>query len=144
MERQASKLSRLTNADFEAILSFLPAFEAPDVAFSEPREARPAELGVIVWDEPALSPIAGDFIGALHDHGWIIAFDWVRWELGPRLDQHRELIATARVETLRRLLTCHVRAGHFTYGHLLYAFESGAFTAILRRLQHTYDVRDSL
>ena len=133
----------LTAADFEAILRFLPAFEDPDVAFSEPLELQPEVPGVIVWDEPPLSPLAEEFIQALHDHGWIVAFDWVRWELGPRLDQHRELIATARVETLRRLLTCHVRADHFTDGHLLYAFESGGFTVILRRLQHLYHRRQA-
>jgi hypothetical protein len=125
----------LTKADFEAILRFLPAFEDPDVAFMEPLDPRPEVPGVIVSDEPDLSPLAKEFIDELHDHGWIIHFDWVKWDLGPRLDQHRELIAMARVETLRRLLTCHVRADHFTYGHLEYAFESGAFTAILRRLQ---------
>jgi hypothetical protein len=97
--------------------------------------------GVIVWDEPNLSPLAAEFIDALHEHGWIIAFDWVRWELGPRLNEHPELIAKARVETLRRLLTAHVRADHFTYGHLLTTFKSGGFTAILRRLQQLYDGR---
>ncbi len=133
----------LTKADFEAILRFLPAFEAPEVTFSEPLEERPSEPGVIVWDEPALSPLAEEFIDALHDHGWIIAFDWVKWDLGPRLDQHRELIAKARVETLRRLLTAHVRADHFSWGHLLATFESGGFTAILRRLQQLYHRRQA-
>jgi Family of unknown function (DUF6508) len=131
----------LTEADFEAILRFLPAFEDPNVAFTEPLEERPQEPGVFVVDEPDLSPLATEFIYALHEHGWIIRFDWVKWDLGPRLDQHRELLATARVETLRRLLTCHVRADHFSYGHLQYAFESGGFTAILRRLQQLYDAR---
>jgi hypothetical protein len=46
------------------------------------------------------------------------------------------------VMMLKRLLTRHVRADHFTYGHLLYAFESGAFTTILRRLQQLYDARN--
>jgi hypothetical protein len=128
----------LTKADFEAILRFLPAFEDPEVAFTEPLEPQSDVPGVIVCDEPDLSPLALEFIDALHEHGWIIAFDWVRWELGPRLDQHRELIARARVETLRRLLTCHMRADRFTEGHLVYAFESGGFTAILRRLQQLH------
>lgn len=131
----------LTRDDFEAILRFLPAFKEPDVAFTEPLEPRPEEPGVIVWDEPGLSPLAAEFIAALHEHGWIVAFDWVKWDLGPRLDQHRELIAGARVETLRRLLTCHVRADRFTSGHLQYVFESGGFTAILQRLQQLYQAR---
>ena len=131
----------LTKTDFEAILRFLPALEAPGVTFSEPLEPQPDAPGVIVWDEPPLSPLAEEFVQALHDHGWIIAFDWVRWDLGPRLDQHRELIARARVETLRRLLTAHVRADRFSSGHLLYAFESGGITAILRRLRQLYVIR---
>jgi hypothetical protein len=63
----------------------------------------------------------------------------VRWDLGPRLDEHRGLSSRVRVETLRQRLTAQVRADHFSYGHLQYAFESGAFTAILRRLQLIYD-----
>ncbi len=122
-------------------MRFLPAFEAPDVAFSEPVEERPTEPGVTVWDEPPLSPLAEEFIQALHDHGWIIAFDWVRWPLGPHLNAHPELIAKARVETLRRLLTAHVRADRFVSGHLAETFESGGFTAILRRLQQLYEAR---
>ena len=65
----------------------------------------------------------------------------MRWDLGPRLDQHRELIPRARVETLRRLLTAHVRADRFTCGHLLYAFESAASRRILRRLRQLYITR---
>lgn len=131
----------LTQADFEAILRFLPAFEEPGFAFSEPLEESPQEPGVIVWDGPGLSPLAAEFIDALHEHGWIIVFDWVKWDLGRRLSQHPELIAKARVETLRRLLTAHVRADHFSWGHLLATFESGGFTAILRRLQRLYEAR---
>ena len=87
-------------------------------------------------------PIAArQVLQALHDHGWIIAFDWVSWDLGPRLNEHPELIAEARVETLRRLLTAHMRADRFSYGHLLTTFESGGFTAILRRLQQLCDAR---
>jgi hypothetical protein len=63
----------------------------------------------------------------------------VRWDLGPRLDEHRVLSSRVRVETLRQLLTAQVCADHFSYGHLQYASEPGAFTAILRRLQQIYD-----
>ena len=43
------------------------------------------------------------------------------------------------METLRRLLTAHVRADHFSYEYLLATFESGGFAAILRRLQQLCD-----
>ena len=59
----------LTKTDFEAILRFLPALEAQGVRFSEPLEPQPDAPGVIVWDEPPLSPLAEEFIQALHDHG---------------------------------------------------------------------------
>jgi len=45
------------------------------------------------------------------------------------------LLEEADLETLRKLLTTHVRKDRFCEGHLDYMFECGHITAILERLQ---------
>lgn len=129
----------LTAADFEAILTYLPEFESPGFAFSEPFEFKPPRDGVLVVNEPCLSPLVLDFIDDLYRYGWIIAFDWTRWDLRRLFDEQPEFISSASVDTLRRLLTTHLRYSRFCEGHLLEVLESGRINAILRRLRQLYE-----
>lgn len=129
----------LIAADFEAILAYLPEFESPGFAFTEPFAFRPQRDDVLVVNEPCLSPLVMDFIDDLYRHGWIIAFDWTQWDLRPLFDEEPELIASASVDTLRRLLTTHLREDCFCEGHLLEVLESGCINAILRRLRRLYE-----
>ena len=45
-----------------------------------------------------------------------------------------EMLEPADLETIRKLLTLHVRKERFCEGHLLGMFESGHLTKLLRRL----------
>jgi arylsulfatase A-like enzyme len=73
---------------------------------------------------------------ALHDHGWIEAFDWVAWQdEAAKYVASPELLASADAETIRKLLTKHVRKDRECQGHLAEQFENGHILALLRRLK---------
>jgi O-acetyl-ADP-ribose deacetylase len=72
----------------------------------------------------------------LYKHHWVIPFDWPAWhQEAVRYRENRGMISGADLETLRKLLTTHVREDRFAEGHLSSAFKSGEIVAILRRLK---------
>ena len=98
---------------FDALLSFLPEFESQAVG------------GTVDMSS---------FATACYEHGWVAQFDWTRWQ-----DEAEQLVQCpdeigASYETIRRLLTTHVRKDRFCEGHLEAVYRSGHTTAILRRL----------
>ena len=122
----------LTEADFEAILRFLPIFEEEGFEAGEwlHVEAEPPFL--------AHGAQADAFIRALYGQHWILpGFDWAAWgnEMGMTPDEWLEYLPTAPLEDIRKLLTAHVRNDRFCGGHLAGVFESGEMTAIMRRVK---------
>jgi hypothetical protein len=62
-------------------------------------------------------------------------FDWGEWQ--PRahaLYRDPQALGRARLSTLRRLLTLHVRKDRFCEGHLAAMLAEGHIQAILRRI----------
>ena len=53
------------------------------------------------------------------------------------------LLSKANLQTLRKLLTAHVRADRFTEGHLAAMFESGHMTMILKRIAEIHDLTEA-
>ena len=83
-----------------------------------------------------LSSDAHAFYKALYDNGWIVPFDWGSWQdEAVRYVNDEKLLEVADLETLRKLLTTHVRKERFCEGHLNSMFACGHITAILQRLQ---------
>ena len=126
---------------FEAILRFLPVFEAPGYAFGEWEGGGEAEPGVFTLPHLSYSPECSEFLQALYTHGWIMLdFDWPHWqEEAGKYWNTPELVEGADLETLRKLLTTHVRKDRFCEGHLLEAFRGGQITAILRRIKAIHE-----
>ena len=83
-----------------------------------------------------LDESASRFISALHDNGWVVPFDWVSWQgEAQRYVSSPEMLESADVDVIRKLLTMHIRKERFCDGHLLAVFRSGHLNAILRRLK---------
>jgi len=131
-----AKLKPVTLAQLDAILPFLAAFEAMGFQCgycpqSEPDSPNAAIIPCFDESDPVES-----FMQALHDHDWITSFDWKSWQTNAdALVADRGAIATANAETIRKLLTTHVRKDRTCEGHLARLFESGHISALLRRLQ---------
>jgi len=125
-----SEVLALTPEQVDAVLSFLPLLEEEDTEWGE-WVSQPGHLPYVQWSE-----LARAFIQALHDNGWIVEVDWTQWaEEVKRYENWPEALHSSDLETLQKLLTCHVRADRFVEGHLLSIMKSGHITAILRRVQ---------
>lgn len=105
-----------------------PLFEQPDFS---PGEWITHE-GSLPYFDYTIKVI--DFIETLSGNGFIQPFDWMIWREGERLVDHPELLRRANLQTLRKLLTAHVRVDRFSEGHLAAMFESGPIAMILKRL----------
>jgi len=118
-----------SDANVRAILAFLPIFESPGFAFGE-MVAQPGQFPC-AREAPEVSA----FVQALHDNGWVEPFDWSEFQdeaTGYFEDPSR--LETVGLETIRKLLTLHVRKDRFCDGHFLEMLEAGQIQAILRRL----------
>ena len=75
-------------------------------------------------------------IQALYDNGWVEPFDWSEFQdeaIGYFENPSR--LETAGLETIRKVLTLHVRKDRFCDGHFLEMLEARQIQAILRRLE---------
>lgn len=120
-----------TAAQIDAVLAFLPRFEAAGFA---PGQWRLRRLVFPSWEA---DPAVGAFVEALYREQLILPFDWGAWSGEARryLEGGEAALADADLETVRKLLTGLVRAERFTAGALAAAFQAGQVVALLRRLR---------
>jgi len=119
----------LSTADIDAVLQFLPILEADGFVFGEWH----SQEGT--FPHFNFSAEADRFHRCLYDNNWIVSFDWPQWqEEAECLCASPEMLECADLETIRKLLTLHVRKERFCEGHLLGMYKSGHLTRLLRRL----------
>lgn len=76
------------------------------------------------------------FVETLYSARVVYDFDWPAWQRqAERYVTVPSALQTARLTTLRRLLTLHARKDHFCEGHFAEMLESGHITAILKRVE---------
>ena len=126
----------ITADNIDAILKFLPEFEQEDCDFGHMTPMEQTPDGSFVLPSFVLGETGGWFYHALYENGWIVDFGWPSWQdQAEQYCLHPEKLQSADINTIRRLLTTHVRKDRFCGGHLLSVFKSGHLTAVLRRLQ---------
>jgi ADP-ribosyl-[dinitrogen reductase] hydrolase len=118
----------LTPDNIDAVLKFLPTLTQTDFSIGE---WITQEGGFPYFD---YTNEVLDFIKALSANGFIQPFDWMNWWEGEQLVNNPSLVKKAGLQTLRKLLTAHVRADRFSEGHLAAMLESGHIVMILKRL----------
>ena len=117
--------------DWKAAIAFLAAFEAPGYTFGRWHQPE-YQLGYYQY-----SPEVIAFIETLYAASVVLDFDWPSWQpQAMRYWEQPSRLHSARLLTLRKLLTLHVRADRYVEGHLASMLESGHITAILRRVAH--------
>jgi hypothetical protein len=122
----------LTNQNIQAVISYLPIFLKAGFSAGEWINQE-GHLPYINY-----SPEVLGFIRALGENGFIQPFDWMNWREGEQLVDHPELLSITNLQTLRKLLTAHVRADRFSEGHLAAMFESGHMVMILERMSEIH------
>jgi len=125
----ADEAVRPSRAGIEAVLAFLPIFEDPRFL---PEVVVAEEEG---WTLEQYTREVYEFERTLYRAGFIIRFDWSRWEPEAfRYYDDPSLLETADCGVLRRLLTFHIRKNVVCEGHLATMLRDGEIQAILRRL----------
>ena len=136
MAAKKPKADAITAEAMDALLEFLPIFEKKGFAFGNWSGGECDEDGCMTM--PMFEPSADvrRFLKAVEKHGWIVPFDWAKWQgQAARYFKSPDRLKKASIETLRKLLTLHVRKERFCEGHLAAIYESGHLVAILRRLR---------
>ena len=119
----------ITAKRIDAILPFLDAFESMVIKGGE------SSIASSVTAYEGSDPIEA-FVVALYGDGWIEQFDWEKWqETAAQYIASPDLLASVDAETIRKLLTTHVRKDQVSEGHLAAMFENGHILALLRRLK---------
>jgi ADP-ribosyl-[dinitrogen reductase] hydrolase len=116
-----------------AVLKFLPNFGQQNFSPGEWVSSE-GNLPYFVYTQEVLG-----FIRALNENGFIQPFRWMDWVEGEQLVERSDLLNRASLQTLRKLLTAHVRADRFNEGHLAAMFESGQIAMILKRMEDIYN-----
>jgi ADP-ribosylglycohydrolase len=124
----------LTRDNLASVLKYLPVFEQSGFSPGE-WDAHEGSLPYFNYSATVL-----DFIRVLSGNHLIQPFHWMAWEEGKQLVDHPELISSASLQTLCKLLTAHVRADRFVEGHIAAMFESGQMVRILRRMAEIYAI----
>ena len=125
----------ITPEAIDKILKFLPVFEQVDRKFSEWHSTEPSEDGTPHLPYCEYTSDVNDFIQTLYEEGFIIFFNWIDWKYRKRLYDEPQLVKRAKLETLQKLLTAHIRQERFCEGHLALSLTNGHINAILHRLK---------
>jgi hypothetical protein len=125
-----------SNSDSEridALLPFLPVMEARIAGEWRGGDKNPDGSITMPWMEYDQQVL--DFTRACGAGGWLEPFDWMAWlPEALYIHGHPELLESASLETLQKLLTLHIRRDRFFEGHLANMIEDGHIAAILRRM----------
>jgi hypothetical protein len=120
----------VTNQQIDAILSFLDRFTEKRFT-ARTWHAPPCEMPWFIFCDSV-----SEFYQLLYDNNWIDStFAWTDWEEGLEYIGNPNKVQSADTETIRKLLTAHVRNDRFCTGHLADMFANGHIVALLRRLK---------
>ena len=130
--RRDAEAPQLTREDLEAVVSYLPALrDAVDLRKND-RAAKQHEYS------PAFSSAVRQIVNEFHTRRFMYAFDYMSWmDEAERLMGDRDALATADLETLRKLLVVHWRTDYWDNDHNHWEFiaTTGHLTDVLERMQ---------
>jgi len=128
--------SKLTKKNIDVVLKFLPIFQQKEFAPGEWAETHESKKGILSFPAYNYNEKVDEFVETLYEEGFIIDFDWPRWQdQAGEFYSNPELLKTADMLTVQRLLTTHIRKERFCDGHLACMLRNGHISAILHRLK---------
>ena len=117
---------KLQNID--NVIVFLPLFERREKLYELRLDIEPFAPHIYTRE-------VEEFISTLRNEGFIVLFDWPTWSNDAnRLVSHPELLNSATLDMLQKLLTTHLRKERFCSGHIAGMIGNGNILAILQRL----------
>ncbi len=129
---------RISKEGLERLLSLIPELEDHEGSFGEhdfTEEGNTLHIGPFNY-----SPLLGEIMSGIHEAGLRFPFDWPSWQdEAERIYDEPGELEKADLETIRKLLTLHLRKERFCEGHLAAICESGLMLSTLRRLKALWD-----
>ena len=131
--------NQISKSGLEKLLSTIPLLEnysGPWIEHNIKSEDHTISIGPATYPAPVMA-----FLRSFDDSGLLIPFDWGSWqEEAARMCADPSLIQEADLQTIRRLLTTHVRKERFCEGHLAGLCESGHIVSVLKRLKQLWEL----
>lgn len=129
-----AKYQEPTPADLAAVAELLgdiERIEANPVQWGGGKQAD----GTIQMPFVVCAPETERLIRAIYDHHLIVfGFDWTSWQDDAQRFLDPEVVQSASLDDVRRLLTLHVRQDRFVEGRFADMITRGHVSALLRRL----------
>jgi O-acetyl-ADP-ribose deacetylase len=120
---------KITKENINKIIRYIPYFEDKDNKFYS--ISKTDIIYPYLYSKEVYS-----FERSLYDANIVIAFDWGEWQPeAEKIYNNFDLLANADLDTIRKLLTLHIRKERFYSGHLANMIKSGHILNILRRLK---------
>jgi hypothetical protein len=121
--------ANITPENIDRVLAFLPEIEDKGEALFR------VDQSVSMLDPYLYDAVVDRLVDALYAGGFVEPFDWPGWQdRAKEYVDHPDLLASADLEILQKLLTTHVRKERFCSGHLAAMIRCGHLTAVLKRL----------
>ncbi len=119
----------LTAENFDAVLKYMDILESKSIISDNSDEiAKTGSCEAIV-----------DFIKALYYNNWLINTRWQDWTgIAESHLGHWELLEEADIETIRKILTVHVRIDRLFPGDIADIISKGYMLAIFKRIKALY------
>ena len=120
----------ITDKAIDNLLKFLPVFKKESFASLKQEELQKNTPYMFCYSKDVES-----FIKACYENDFLLKFDWVKWQ-----DQAVKYLddptfsKSADLETIRKLITLHLRKERFCEGHLIDMIDRGHITILLERL----------
>jgi len=122
---------KITEKNIDKILKFLPYFEDKNSQFYELKKEGNTLIFPYIYSVEVMA-----FMDVLRTENIIFPFDWVKWQNEAiKYFNDPELIESADILTLRKLLTLHIRKDRFCDGHLASVIDYGHLLSLLKRLK---------
>jgi O-acetyl-ADP-ribose deacetylase len=129
---------RIDKEGLEDLISLIPGLKSHKGSFGEHdicTQAGLTRMGPFIY-----SPLLEMIMSAIQRSGLKIVFDWPAWQdEALRICNEPGELERADLETIRKLLTLHLRKERFCEGHLAAVCEEGLMLRTLQRLKALHD-----
>jgi hypothetical protein len=131
-------MDNLNKQEFESLIALIPELQSHEGPFGEHDIC--TQAGLVSIGPFNYSPLLSRIMSAIQHSGLKLKFNWGAWQdEAHRICYEPGLLEKADLETIRKLLTMHLRKERFCEGHLAAVCEEGLMLRTLLRLKALYD-----
>jgi hypothetical protein len=128
----------INKKELDELIALIPELESYQGSFGEHdfrKEGNTLHMGPFIY-----SPLLDSIVYSIREAGLYFPFDWPSWQdEAERICNEPGELEKADLETIRKLLTLHLRKERFCEGHLASICESGLMLSTLLRLKALRD-----